>query len=91
MVRVVWMNFLLNAVKYSRNAPRRRVVVRSKAVDRMTEFSVSDNGAGFNAEHAGRLFRVFERLYTAADFEGTGVGLAIVETHIRTSWRSRVG
>ncbi|WP_129782199.1 ATP-binding protein [Peristeroidobacter soli] len=79
MIREVWMNLLSNAVKYSRNAAQPQVAVSSEAIGGMTRYCVSDNGAGFSAEHASRLFRVFERLHTHSEFEGTGVGLAIVE------------
>lgn len=79
MIREVWMNLLSNAVKYSRNVPQPRIVVRSEAVEGTTRYSVTDNGVGFSAEHADKLFRVFERLHSGNEFEGTGVGLAIVE------------
>jgi signal transduction histidine kinase/DNA-binding response OmpR family regulator len=79
MIREVWVNLLSNAVKYSRNTSQPRILVGSEILDGATHYSVCDNGAGFSAEHADKLFRVFERLHSGKEFEGTGVGLAIVE------------
>lgn len=83
MIREVWMNLLSNAVKYSRNTPQACVIVGSETVGELVQFSVSDNGSGFSPEHADKLFRAFERLHSGAEFEGTGVGLAIVERIVR--------
>ncbi|MDY6944765.1 MAG: response regulator [Pseudomonadota bacterium] len=79
MIREVWTNLLSNAIKYSRNTAQPRVIVRSEAIEDSTQYCVCDNGAGFDPEHANKLFRVFERLHSGSEFEGTGVGLAIVE------------
>lgn len=79
MMREVWSNLLSNALKYSRNSAQPVIVVTSEMTDRGVQYSIRDNGAGFNAEYAHKLFRVFERLHSGNEFEGTGVGLAIVE------------
>jgi signal transduction histidine kinase len=76
----VFVNLLSNAFKYSRRREHARVevgVMETSPVEGPTYF-VRDNGAGFDMEYAGKLFGVFQRMHTNADFEGTGVGLAIV-------------
>jgi PAS domain S-box-containing protein len=80
LLRQVWTNLLSNAVKYS--APRgadARVEVDGEAVDGVVRYRVRDNGVGFDMRHAGKLFGVFQRLHGEDRFEGTGVGLAIVQ------------
>lgn len=79
MLKQVWENLLSNAVKYSSHNPH--PVVEIKAETRRTEtiFSISDNGAGFDMRYASKLFGVFQRLHSEEEFEGTGVGLAIVQ------------
>ncbi len=79
LIRQVWVNLLSNALKFS--AKRERAVIEVGAEEREQEsvYWVRDNGVGFDMEHAGRLFGVFERLHSVRDFEGTGVGLAIVQ------------
>lgn len=74
----VWSNLLSNALKYSRNRSRPLIRVGVCRGAKTTYF-VSDNGAGFDMAYADQLFGVFQRLHRAQDFEGTGVGLAIVE------------
>ena len=69
-----------NAVKYTRKSEHPRVevgVLEGDAAEGPTYF-VRDNGAGFDMEYAGKLFGVFQRMHRSEDFEGTGVGLAIV-------------
>ncbi|WP_147652887.1 sensor histidine kinase [Vulcaniibacterium gelatinicum] len=80
LLRQVWVNLLSNALKYS--APRgaeARVEVEGERMDGRVRYRVRDNGVGFDMKYADKLFGVFQRLHTADEFEGTGVGLAIVQ------------
>jgi signal transduction histidine kinase len=79
LLRRVFVNLLENAVKYSRDRQPAQVVVDSETRDRELVFLVRDNGAGFDMRYAEKLFQVFQRLHRAEDYEGTGVGLAIVQ------------
>ena len=80
LLRQVWVNLLSNALKYS--APRgdaARVEVRGELDGDVARYVVRDNGVGFDPRYADRLFGVFQRLHSGEEFEGTGVGLAIVQ------------
>ena len=77
LLRQVWRNLIGNAVKYSRGRDPARIEI---GLDPAThEYFVRDNGAGFDMQYAERLFGVFERLHSESEFEGTGIGLAIVQ------------
>jgi len=79
MLRQVWLNLLGNAVKYSTGSEPARIEIGCRrGADGGYEFSVRDNGAGFDMQYAGKLFGVFQRLHSATEFPGTGVGLASV-------------
>ncbi|CAH0207343.1 sensor histidine kinase [Stenotrophomonas lactitubi] len=79
MLRQVWLNLLGNAVKYSANREPAKVRVDyQQQPDGGHQFTVSDNGAGFDMAYAGKLFGVFQRLHKASDYPGTGIGLASV-------------
>lgn len=79
LLEQVFVNLLSNAIKYSQKAPNARIEVGSftDAEETVTYF-VRDNGAGFDMAFADKLFGVFQRLHRSQDYEGTGVGLAIV-------------
>lgn len=80
LLRQVFVNLIGNAVKYTRKQPQPQIRIDARQdATGATVFCVRDNGAGFNMAHAGKLFNVFQRLHNDAQFEGTGVGLAIVE------------
>jgi PAS domain S-box-containing protein len=83
LMKQVFFNLLSNALKYTR--PRARAVIEVGRTGTGAEavIFVRDNGVGFDMHYASKLFGVFERLHKANDFEGTGVGLAIVERIIR--------
>jgi len=83
LIRQVWHNLISNAFKYTRNKQKREVVIDSYAINDGVKYCVSDNGVGFDMQYAGRLFGAFHRLHTAEEFEGTGVGLAIVQRIVR--------
>ena len=83
LIRQVFANLLSNAVKYSRQRARAVIEVGSFEKDGGKVIFVRDNGVGFNMKYANKLFGVFQRLHRPEDFEGTGVGLAIVERIIR--------
>lgn len=78
LIHQVWVNLLSNAVKFSR--PRERAVIRvtGARADHRGLYHVNDNGVGFDMRFADKLFGVFQRLHSSHDFEGTGVGLALV-------------
>ncbi len=79
MMRQLWMNLLGNAVKYSAKREVARVeVTYTPMADGGHQFSVRDNGAGFDMEYSGKLFGVFQRLHKASEYAGTGIGLASV-------------
>lgn len=79
LLRLAVTNLLGNAWKFTRRQAQPRIVFSARRVGGETVFSVSDNGAGFNMAHADRLFKPFERLHRADEFEGFGVGLATVQ------------
>jgi PAS domain S-box-containing protein len=79
LLKQVLTNLLGNALKFSRDADPPRIQIGCERRADQTVYFVRDNGIGFDPQHAGKLFGVFERLHTAADFDGTGVGLAIVK------------
>lgn len=79
LVAQVWQNLLDNARKYSARSAAPKVRVDSFRDARGAWYRVTDNGAGFDMAQAGRLFLPFQRMHSAAEFEGTGVGLSLVK------------
>jgi len=78
LLRLVWLNLLSNAVKFSVGNVLTQIEVGVVDNDHEFVFFVRDNGAGFDMQYAQKLFGVFERLHSAQEFEGTGIGLANV-------------
>jgi light-regulated signal transduction histidine kinase (bacteriophytochrome) len=79
LLRQVWSNLLSNAIKYTLPQPVRRIEVGGYRQGDEHIYFVKDTGVGFNPAYAHKLFGVFQRLHRAEEFEGTGVGLAIVQ------------
>lgn len=90
LLRQVWVNLISNAAKYSRKKEHPEVTIGSYIKDKEIVFFVKDNGAGFNMKYIDKLFEVFQRLHHEREFEGTGIGLAIVKKiitrHKGTVW-----
>lgn len=83
LLRILFQNILGNAVKFTRDRSPARITVSFWSAANEITVEVRDNGAGFKTEHGEKLFHVFERLHTQEEFEGTGVGLAIVKRIMR--------
>ncbi len=79
LVRQVAVNLLSNAFKFTRQRPDALVEIDGRLCGQEVVYFVRDNGAGFDMQHAKRLFGVFQRLHSSEQFEGTGVGLSIVQ------------
>lgn len=79
MIRQVLMNLPANAVKFTRPTPHADIEVGARTEPGQAIYYVKDNGAGFDMQRKRELFRVFRRLRRQEEFEGTGVGLAIVQ------------
>ncbi len=83
LIRQVWVNLLSNAVKFSSKRDLAVIEVSSRRCDGKTIYYVRDNGAGFDMQYVQKLFGIFQRLHSEREFEGTGVGLAIVQRIIQ--------
>jgi hypothetical protein len=79
MVRQVFFNLLGNAIKFTSRVAAARIEVSGSISDGMAAYQVRDNGAGFDEQFKDKLFRVFQRLHAENEYEGTGVGLALVQ------------
>ncbi len=79
MIRQVFMNLLSNAIKFTRFKETGVIEIGGRIKNGENIYYVKDNGAGFDMEKANKLFGVFERLHNAQEYEGTGLGLALVQ------------
>jgi PAS domain S-box-containing protein len=79
MIKQVWINLISNALKYSSRKEKIEISVTGSSDERFSTYCIKDNGEGFDMQFSNKLFGVFQRLHSNSDFEGTGVGLAIVQ------------
>ena len=79
LLKQAWANLLANAIKFSGRREQPLIEVSGHAGDAECVYCVKDNGAGFDMRYYEKLFKVFQRLHREQEFEGTGVGLAIVQ------------
>jgi light-regulated signal transduction histidine kinase (bacteriophytochrome) len=79
LLKQVWINLLSNALKYTRKRERAVIEIGCTSHNEGDVYFVRDNGTGFDMRYANHVFGVFQRLHPAEEYEGTGVGLAIVE------------
>lgn len=78
LIYQVWFNLISNAIKYSSKKENPVIKIGCNGNGDNIIYFISDNGAGFNMKYVNKLFGVFQRLHSASEFEGTGIGLAIV-------------
>lgn len=84
LLKQVWMNLVSNAFKFTRKSPAARVEIGSTGTrGEPVVYFVRDNGVGFDMDQAEKLFGVFQRLHPEDEYEGSGVGLAIVQRIVR--------
>lgn len=84
LLRQVWLNLIGNALKFTRNQEKTRIEIGGNvAGPEFATYFIRDNGAGFDMQYADKLFGAFQRLHRPTDFEGTGIGLALVQRIIQ--------
>ncbi len=79
MMRQVWMNFISNTIKFSAHRKQAVISVSCQEEENKLTYCIKDNGVGFNMKYKDKLFGVFQRLHSEKEFEGTGLGLALVQ------------
>jgi light-regulated signal transduction histidine kinase (bacteriophytochrome) len=83
LIRQVFANLLSNAIKYTQPRKSALVEIGQTEINNEVSIYIRDNGVGFQMKHADKLFGVFQRLHRPGEFEGTGVGLALVDRIVR--------
>jgi light-regulated signal transduction histidine kinase (bacteriophytochrome) len=83
LLREVFLNLLDNAIKFTGKCEHARIEIGTRVQDDQVVWYVSDNGVGCDMDHYPRLFSVFSRLHSIDEFEGTGVGLALIQRIVK--------
>jgi PAS domain S-box-containing protein len=83
LIKLVWNNLISNAIKYTSKKKKPEIIIGSAQVNGMINYFIRDNGVGFDMQYNHKLFGVFQRLHSEREFEGNGVGLAIVQRIIQ--------
>jgi signal transduction histidine kinase len=83
LLRLVWINLISNSIKFSLPKERPEIVVSGFAEGNNVTYTIKDNGVGFNPKFRSKLFELFQHLHNVDEFEGSGVGLTIVQRIIR--------
>jgi light-regulated signal transduction histidine kinase (bacteriophytochrome) len=78
-IKLVWINLISNAVKFSSKEMIPEINIGGYSENEFNIYYIKDNGVGFDPKYSSKLFGVFQRLHKTSEFEGTGVGLAIVQ------------
>ncbi len=79
LMKQVWANLISNSIKFTSLKTERVIEIGSSTIDYKIRYHIKDNGAGFNMDYSNKLFKVYHRLHTDREFEGTGIGLSIVQ------------
>ncbi len=79
MIRQVWANLISNAIKFTSSEREPVITISCSRKNSYNEFCIKDNGVGFDMKYSGRIFEVFKKLHSTREFEGSGVGLSIVQ------------
>jgi PAS domain S-box-containing protein len=83
LIKQVWNNLISNAIKYSSKNNSPEISIDSHSLENKITYSVKDNGVGFDMQYKNKLFGAFQRLHSSKEFEGNGVGLAIVQRIVK--------
>jgi PAS domain S-box-containing protein len=79
LIKQVWQNLIGNALKYSSTSKTKKIEIFCKEEKNKLTYCIQDHGAGFNNQYVDKIFGIFQRLHKDSEFEGSGVGLAIVQ------------
>lgn len=83
LMHQVWLNLISNSIKYAQTRSEPEIQIRGTMENGLCNYTIQDNGVGFNPKYKDKLFNLFQRLHRDGEFEGTGVGLAIVQRAIQ--------